>query len=143
MRRETFSGETDARAGRLALVREALSTAVEQESLREVARKVGMSPTGLRGMIDGADPYAKTWDKILAWYARWITARQADRAPHALDAETVAGLIDLLLRDVPERHRAGARARVLLGFSAAFAVGGMAPPAWVAELGADAPEPRG
>jgi hypothetical protein len=141
MKRDTFHGESDQRAGKLALVREALSAAVEQESLREVARKVGMSPTGLRGMITGADPYAKTWDKALAWYARRITARRADRAPHALDAETVAGLFDLLLRDLPERHRAGARARALLAFSTVFAACGVAPPAWLAEFGADASRP--
>lgn len=136
MRAGAANREPDTRAGKLALVREALAEAIENSSLREVARQVGMSPTGLQGMIDGADPYAKTWDKILAWYAAWITNRPRVRASRAFDAATMAGLLDLLLREVPEPRRGDARARVLRGFVEAFSQGGVTAPAWLAELGA-------
>src|SRR5829696_4863004 len=51
-------------------LREAARTFMDATSLRQAARDIGMSPTGLRGFLDGAAPYVKTERKLRAWYLR-------------------------------------------------------------------------
>jgi len=51
-------------------LREAARSFVDATSLRQAARDIGMSPTGLRGFLDGAAPYVKTERKLMAWYLR-------------------------------------------------------------------------
>lgn len=65
-------------------------------SLREVARQVGMSATGLRKTLDGTNAYAPTLRKLRAWYE----ARGAGRRHN----QKIAAL-DLLLADVPQGKR--------------------------------------
>ena len=59
-------------------LREAARLYVDATSLRHAARDIGMSPTGLRGFIDGADPYVKTTRKLTEWYVREIQNRNAE-----------------------------------------------------------------
>jgi hypothetical protein len=49
-------------------IRTCLAAAVEISSLREVARKVGVSPTGLQKTINGATPYRRTLRKYCGWW---------------------------------------------------------------------------
>jgi hypothetical protein len=107
------------------LIREALQRAVERGSLRAVAKEVGMSPTGLQGFLDGAEPYFKTVEKIRIWYA----LRSADRGSE-LGSDTAVALVDTLLGEIPASRRAGARERVLRAFADAFEAADVAPPAW-------------
>jgi hypothetical protein len=110
-------------------IREALREAVERTSLRGVARELSMSPTGLRGLIDGAAPYVKTQQKVRIWLASY------DRDVHGdLPTSTVAGVLRRLLWRVPGQSRSGAEVRVLNGFEEAFRFGGVEVPAWVAEI---------
>lgn len=51
-------------------MREVLARRVEATSLRHVAREVGMSPTGLQKVLDGADSYSRTRRKLERWYVR-------------------------------------------------------------------------
>lgn len=39
----------------------------EATSLRGAAREIGMSPTGLRKMLDGAQPYSPTIRRLRKW----------------------------------------------------------------------------
>ncbi|HEX8691950.1 MAG TPA: hypothetical protein VF746_06005 [Longimicrobium sp.] len=110
-------------------IRQALEQAVARASLRSVARDLGMSPTGLRGVIDGSAPYVKTWDKLQVWFALY----QKD-ASRDLPAGTIAHFLRRLLRDVPERSQPGAAARVLNGFDEAFRFAGVQAPGWIAEI---------
>lgn len=50
-------------------LRAAARTAAEGTSLREAARRIGMSPSGLRTFLAGTDPYGPTLTKLRAWYA--------------------------------------------------------------------------
>jgi hypothetical protein len=123
-------------------VRAALEEAVERRSLRHVARETGMSPSGLRGVLVGAAPYGKTWEKLRVWYA----GSRPD--PHrTLSPSTIAGLLRMLLRAVPEGERHAAIHRVLRAFEAAHAEAGAGEPAWLAEVRAmvdeSAAEPPG
>lgn len=43
---------------------------LDEVSLREVAREIGMSPTGLRKFRDGTDPYGPTVLKLREWMQR-------------------------------------------------------------------------
>lgn len=110
-------------------IRAALADAVDHASLRSVARDIGMSPTGLRGVIDGSAPYVKTWDKLQVWFALYQKDASRDLPPG-----TIAHFLRRLLRDIPERSQPGAQARVLNGFEEAFRFAGVPAPAWIAEI---------
>lgn len=117
----------DPSADELDEIREALRHAVHTRSLRSVAREVGVSPTGLYGVIKGAEPYSKTYEKLVLWYAGYLAEvpSQGEPSPAAL-----AGLLRTLLRRVPQREQHRAFVRVLKGFRDAFEIGGVERPAW-------------
>jgi hypothetical protein len=54
----------------LAVLRDALRRAVDQTSLRQVAREVGLSPRGVTLVIRGVQSQKKTVAKLREWYAR-------------------------------------------------------------------------
>ena len=43
---------------------------VRETSLREVARDVGMSYSGLHSFLRGGEPYLRTRERLRAWYLR-------------------------------------------------------------------------
>ncbi len=91
-RKDTASVET---------LREAARTFVDATSLRQAARDIGMSPTGLRGFLDGADPYVKTERKLRAWYLR-----DAQRNVQAVSPEAANNALKLLVGHfAPEQGR--------------------------------------
>lgn len=55
--------------------RDALLRYLNHTSLRQAAREVGMSPTGLSKFCDGAEPYDPTVLKLREWYAAHAQAR--------------------------------------------------------------------
>jgi len=112
-------------------IREALRHAVHTRSLRGVARDVGVSPTGLFGMIKGAAPYSKTYEKLVLWYATYLAEGSGMREP---SAAALAGLVRTLLRRIPQREQPRAYVRVLKGFREAFDIGGVELPPWHAEV---------
>lgn len=59
-----------------------------------------MSPTGLRGFIDGADPYVKTTRKLTEWYVREIQNRNAE-----LGSESASAALSLLVKHHPPSQR--------------------------------------
>ena len=73
-------------------LREAARTFVDATSLRQAARDIGMSPTGLRGFLDGAAPYVKTERKLRSWYLR-----EASRNVQAVSAENASNALKLLV----------------------------------------------
>ena len=81
-------------------LREAARLYVDATSLRHAARDIGMSPTGLRGFIDGADPYVKTTRKLTEWYVREIQNRNAE-----LSSESASAALSLLVKHHPPSQR--------------------------------------
>jgi len=81
-------------------LRQAARIYVDATSLRHAARDIGMSPTGLRGFIDGADPYVKTTRKLTEWYVREIQSRSAE-----LSRESAGSALSLLVQHMPEAQR--------------------------------------
>ncbi|HEU0016295.1 MAG TPA: hypothetical protein VFQ45_21630 [Longimicrobium sp.] len=90
---------------RVESIREAARLAVEQSSLRAVARAIPMSPMGLLHFIQGTQPYAATLRKLTAWFA----ARE--RADFPDDKARAA--LTVLLEGVPEKHVDAAAREVL------------------------------
>jgi hypothetical protein len=102
-------------------LREAARLYVDATSLRNAARTIGMSPTGLRGFVDGADPYIKTTRKLTEWYVSEIHNRSAEVSTESAGAalsllvahlapskrkETVDGLLAVLERRCRETDTA-------------------------------------
>lgn len=85
--------------------REEVQYAVDDSSLRSVAREVGLSATGLKQFSEGTAPYGPTIRKL----RRWLAQRPPRRAPSAQD---VAAAVDLLLRELPEDVQLAVRAEI-------------------------------
>lgn len=99
---------------------------IAETSLRQVAKDVRMSPSGLQKVADGAAPYSKTMLKLRAWRARLTVASATP-----VRAEDAASALHLLTTGL----EAGPRAEVILDalelFGRAY---GDEPPAWIPEL---------
>jgi hypothetical protein len=102
--------------------RRAVGDAVARSTLRAVAVKVGMSPTGLQKFLDGAKPYGKTQERLRYWYFR-----EAGFTPYAVDdaAYILRRLVGTL--PAPDHGVAG----VLDAVEAAYNRAGMLAPEWV------------
>jgi hypothetical protein len=74
------------------MLREAARSYTDATSLRQAARDIGMSPTGLRGFLEGGAPYAKTERKVRAWYLR-----EAQRDVQAVPLEAATNALRLLV----------------------------------------------
>jgi transcriptional regulator with XRE-family HTH domain len=108
----------------------ALAARVESTSLRQVAREVGMSPTGLRKVLSGASPYAPTRAKL----ERWLV-REAAASPRLRDATSGRAALDLLLAGIPAGERSAASAELVAMLRALHERLEIEVPAWLGELG--------
>lgn len=81
----------------LPVSRELARLRIAETSLREVAREIGMSATGLRGFLDGTDPYGKTIEKLRAWVGR--VRGLGDASPEVAENTILA-----LLRGLNDPH---------------------------------------
>ena len=61
--------DPDGFAREIESIREALRDYLDFTSLRQAAREVGMSATGLSNFVNGAEPYVPTIRKLRAWKA--------------------------------------------------------------------------
>ena len=102
----------------LEAIRADLRQRIHEAGLRPTAREVGMSATGLRALVDGSNPYIKTWNAILEWHA-------LHRArPPALDARTAHNMLLTLTRHLPAERRYP----LIRDIEALLRLGGAAPP---------------
>ncbi|HEX8429846.1 MAG TPA: hypothetical protein VF625_01120 [Longimicrobium sp.] len=109
-------------------LRQAARLFVDSTSLRHAARDIGMSPTGLRGFLEGADPYIKTARKLAEWYVR-----EAQRQHGELTVETAHAAFDLLTKHLPLARRAGAVGAMLDVLRWHTAEANATPPFWLAQ----------
>ena len=110
-------------------LRQAARLYVDATSLRHAARDIGMSPTGLRGFIDGADPYMKTTRKLTEWYIREIQSRNAE-----LTQESASAALSLLVQHFPETHREPTMAELLAVLDRRCRETNTPRPVWLADL---------
>jgi hypothetical protein len=91
-------------------------------SLRELARRIGMSVGGLHKFAGGAMPYTATRRKLLRWYNSLTPSTRAEQKRDGLA---------LLLSDIPEERRGEAERsilQVISGYEALAPAAGTAPP---------------
>jgi hypothetical protein len=110
-------------------LREAARLYVDATSLRHAARDIGMSPTGLRGFIDGADPYVKTTRKLTEWYVREIQNRNAE-----LSTESASAALSLLVKHHPPSQREATVNDILAVIDRRCRETSTARPVWLAEM---------
>jgi len=71
-RRRSLGGERGAEGAeferRVETYRGAIGRYLDQVSLRQAAREIGMSPTGVQKFIDGSQPYLSTVRELREWY---------------------------------------------------------------------------
>jgi hypothetical protein len=115
-------------------LRQAARLYVDATSLRHAARDIGMSPTGLRGFIDGADPYVKTTRKLSEWYIREIQSRNAE-----LSRESAAAALSLLVKHLPEAEREPTTDELLAILERRCRETSTPRPVWLADLREGAP----
>jgi hypothetical protein len=84
------------KAEQVETLRAAAAKRMEATSLRQAAREIGMSPSGLHKFINGTDPYEPTLHRLRAWYGDDAAQRKQD--------EVVARFLGLL----PAQRRAKA-----------------------------------
>ena len=113
-------------------LRQAARIYVDATSLRHAARDIGMSPTGLRGFIDGADPYVKTTRKLTEWYVREIQSRSAE-----LTRESAGAALSLLVQHMPAQQRGLTMMQVLDLLDRRCRETATARPVWLVDLRED------
>jgi hypothetical protein len=104
--------------------------AIQQRSLRGVAREIGISPMGLHGLLQGAEPHARTRSKLEVWYVSTCAAAESEG-----DVEAGRAAIRFLLRDVSSTRRAAARQRLLACVEELYEAEGRRLPEWLSKLG--------
>lgn len=110
-------------------MREVLAARVAATSLRQVAREVGMSPTGLQKVLDGADSYSRTRRKLERWYVR-----ESAHARGGLDAYAVSAALRVAVQDLPPSRQSATLERLLAELESAYAAGDLKAPDWLDEL---------
>jgi hypothetical protein len=109
-------------------IREAARLAVEAESLRAVARAVGLSPMGLKNFLEGRTPYSATRRKLNTWYVT-----HGDGRP-VFDDSVARASIAVLLEGISEPQRDDAARKLLVALQAIYDEKKAPPPAWLAQL---------
>lgn len=119
----------DPRTASIRHVREAAAARVENTSLRNVAREVGMSPMGLRNFLHGTEPYSPTLRRLRNWYVRYAAVQTGN--VHVEDATAALAVLVHDLSPVPRREAA---VTVLDAVGRGYEQSGVVKPAWVEEL---------
>lgn len=101
---------------------------VAATSLRMVAREIGVSPTGLRKFLNGAEPYSPTRRKLSSWFVQY-----AARHAVGMDADVAIAALRLLTDDIPDRQ--GRALEVLVQvLERSYTEAGRSIPEWLSEV---------
>lgn len=113
-------------------LREAVRARVETGSLRQAARQVGMSPTGLRKFLAGGVPYQKSRRRLFDWLHRESAAART-----GLPADGVSGRLAPLVEGLPPERRDAALEALVGTLRSLYGAHADAAPAWLKELAAE------
>jgi hypothetical protein len=106
------------------VIRRELERAVDQTSLRQVAREVGLSPRGLSLVMAGSRTLRKTSRKLRDWYVR----RAAVVGP---SPELAAAALDILLEGLGSVGREHAAVAILGVIESMHRSEDAPPPSWL------------
>jgi hypothetical protein len=110
-------------------VRGVLAARVEATSLRQAAREVGMSPSGLQKLLDGSQPYSATRRKLERWYVR-ETAQYGG----TLSAGSALAALRVLVQDVPPAHQRPALENLAAALKEVYKGANTPQPGWLDKL---------
>jgi len=112
----------DAKVEEIGRIRAAVAAEVARSTLRAVARRVGMSPSGLRKFLEGTKPYAPTLDRLRSWYFHAAGV-------HRMTPADIAAVLRGLVLTLPEP--ATGVVNLLAAVETSYEQAGMYPPEWV------------
>lgn len=115
----------------LSRLRDLLAQCVEADSIRGVAREVGLPPNGLKYFLEGGVPRQATRRKLEAWFVR-RAARGA-----ASDSDAGRAALSILVRCLPPAHRGAAQDRVAALIRELCEQAGSPAPAWLSSPAAN------
>lgn len=107
-------------------LRRMVNRRIAESSLRQVAKSIRMSPSGLQKFADGSDPYAKSLVKLRAWRARLAVASGTP-----VQREDADSALQLLTTGLEAESKAQVILDALDLFGRAY---GDEPPAWIPEV---------
>ncbi|HEX6038387.1 hypothetical protein [Longimicrobium sp.] len=118
----------------VAVIRDAVTRAVQASSLRRVGDEIDISAMTVRSFIhEGNEPQARTLRKLRAWFAdhaaQWAAAGEHEARI----------LVDLLLNFYPKAVHVRVERNFLDERERSFRELGLEPPAWIATLRAELP----
>jgi hypothetical protein len=113
----------------LARVRDVLAVRVQASSLRQVAREVRATPSGLQYFLDGGDPQERTRRKLEEWYL-WT---EAGLEPSAGDELEAVALV-VLVRGLPPGHRSAAIEAAVRSLERSYAAAELPVPEWLSAM---------
>jgi transcriptional regulator with XRE-family HTH domain len=119
----------DPRSATVRHMREVAAARVENTSLRQVAREIGMSPTGLKKFLEGTAPYSPTVRRLRNWYVRYTAVQQSD-----VETVDASAALSVLVHDLGSDSRRSAALHVLDALSGGYQQSGKPQPAWLSEL---------
>lgn len=106
-------------------IRNSASAIIARTSLRQVAREIALSPTGLSNFLEGARPQPETLRRLRNWYEKRKEASASLQTAEALSA------IGVLTEELPERRRPTGRAALVGVLTAIYEENR---PGWVTNL---------
>lgn len=112
------------------VLRRAVRAHLGEKSLRQVAREVGLSPTGLAKFLEGTRPYAATRQKLERWYVQQERTLAAPR----LTADTAWAIVRVLVQDLALPRQKPALASVVRALDEAYGKAEVPTPKWLAEV---------
>ncbi len=118
----------DSRIATIRHLREAAETHVQNTSLRQVARDVGMSPMGLKKFLEGTAPYSATVRRLRSWYVRHVAE------PSRIHVEDATAALDVLVHELTPAPRRQTALTVLNAVGRGYEESGRPKPEWLSEL---------
>ncbi|HEV2150519.1 MAG TPA: hypothetical protein VGR37_24175 [Longimicrobiaceae bacterium] len=113
-------------------LRSVIAARMAAQSLRAVAREVGMSPSGLQKFVDGSIPYLSTRRKLERWFVR-----EAARGEGEMDGGVALAAVSVLVRDLPLARRPRAVRQLVAELKAAYGAEEEPRPSWLDDLARD------
>ncbi|HET6230304.1 MAG TPA: hypothetical protein VFE05_09570 [Longimicrobiaceae bacterium] len=110
-------------------LRRNVAVQVQATSLRFMARRVGMSPSGLSKFLEGAMPYSAIRRKLFEWWER-----EGGKPSAEVSTELATDALTALVHDLPSDARRGAVQELLGVLREAHKQDGVPMPQWLADL---------
>lgn len=117
-------------------LRDTVAARAENTSLRNVAREIGMSASGLKKFLQGTAPHSPTLRRLRTWYVRYAAK------PRGIVGEKHAqAALQVLVHDLAPESRRRTVSRLADCLARGYEESGETPPRWISGLREDRPPP--